>query len=183
MSLIRKIYCRLTGAPYTDKEFCDLVIKKIREGGGYVGKNVSIYVSEIDLGEPYLIHIGDNVTITGAKILTHDASTKMALGYTKCGKVHIGDNVFIGTKSVILPSTTIGNNVIIGACSVVATDVPDNVVAFGNPLRIICTYDEYIEKQKQRMDALPVIDMLPKDIMNDEESKNRLKKQGEGFVL
>ena len=51
--------------------------------------------------------------------------------------VKIGDNVWIGGNVTILPGVTIGNNVTIGAGSVVTRDVPDNVVAAGNPCRVI----------------------------------------------
>ena len=51
--------------------------------------------------------------------------------------VTIGDNVWIGGNAVILPGVTIGNNAVIGAGSIVAKDIPDNVIATGNPCRII----------------------------------------------
>ena len=51
--------------------------------------------------------------------------------------VTIGDNVWIGGSVTILPGVTIGNNVTIGAGSVVTKDIPDNVVAVGNPCRVI----------------------------------------------
>ena len=53
--------------------------------------------------------------------------------------VTIGDNVWIGGSVTILPGVTIGSNVTIGAGSVVTKDIPDNVVAVGNPCRIIKT--------------------------------------------
>lgn len=121
-----------------------------------IGKNVDIINSYIDSGFGWLITIGDNVTITNATILAHDASTKKALGYTKVGRVDIGDNVFVGYGAVILPNTRIGNNVIIGAGTVVAKDIPDNVVVVGNPCQILCSYDNYISKNKEHMDRGPV---------------------------
>lgn len=51
--------------------------------------------------------------------------------------VIIGDNVWIGGNSVIFPGVTIGNNVTIGAGSVVTKDLPDDVLAFGNPCRVV----------------------------------------------
>ena len=51
--------------------------------------------------------------------------------------VKIGDNVWIGGSVTILPGVTIGNNVTIGAGSVVTKDIPDNVVAVGNPCKVI----------------------------------------------
>ena len=56
---------------------------------------------------------------------------------TQTAPVHIGDNVWIGGGVIILPGVTIGNNVVIGAGSVVTRDIPDDVVAFGNPCRVV----------------------------------------------
>ncbi|MBU3840973.1 MAG: sugar O-acetyltransferase [Candidatus Ruminococcus intestinipullorum] len=53
------------------------------------------------------------------------------------GKVTIGNDVWIGGNVVILPGVTIGNNVVIGAGSVVTKDIPDNMIAAGNPCRVI----------------------------------------------
>jgi len=183
MSFLKKLYCKLTKTPYTDQEISQYYIKQIRNGGGQVGDNVDIYASGIDLGEPYLISIGNNVTMSGVKLLTHDASIKKALGYTKTGKVVIGNNVFIGWGSVVLPNTIIGNNVIIGAGTIVAKDIPDNVVVCGNPLRVIYSYDEYIKKNKTSMIKYPVFDLYPIDIMRDSEKKTKLKEHGFGYLL
>ncbi len=56
---------------------------------------------------------------------------------TQTAPVKIGDNVWIGGGVVILPGVSIGNNVVIGAGSVVTKDIPSDVVAFGNPCRIV----------------------------------------------
>lgn len=59
----------------------------------------------IDPGHCWLISIGDNVTLAPrVHILAHDASTKRILGYTLIGRVTIGNNVFIGAGSIILPN-------------------------------------------------------------------------------
>lgn len=84
----------------------------LREYGASIGNNVVIWTNKIDLGHAFLLTIGNNVTISDARILLHDASTKMALKYSRVGRVTIGDNVFIGADSIILPSITIGNNVV-----------------------------------------------------------------------
>lgn len=184
MKKIRDIVKAVLGIrTYTDKERSVHMISRIRQGGGTVGENVDIFGSSIDMGEPYLISIGDNVTITGVKILTHDASVKKSLGYSKTGIVHIGNNVFIGYGSIILPNTTIGDNVVIGAGTVVAKDIPDNVVVAGNPCRVLYSYEEYIEKNKKLMLEKPVIDLEPSQIMDDVASKNRLIESGSGYIL
>lgn len=56
---------------------------------------------------------------------------------TSTKPVVIGDNVWIGGNSVIFPGVTIGDNVTIGAGSVVTKNIPDNVLAFGNPCKVI----------------------------------------------
>lgn len=63
----------------------------------------------------------------------------------------IGNEVFVGAGSIILPGVHIGNRVIIGAGSVVTKDIPDNSVAAGNPAKVICPIDEYLEREKGKM--------------------------------
>ena len=95
----------------------------------------------------------DSSSISSSRLLTHDASTKKFIGYTKIGRIIIGDNVFIGSGSIILPGVTIGNNVIIGAGSVIRTDIPDNSVVTGNPATIICSTSEYMDRNKAKLVA------------------------------
>lgn len=101
-----------------------------------------------------MIDIGEKVQITsGVTILTHGYDWSVLKGVYgnilgSSGSVQIGNNVFIGMHSTILKGTHIGNNVVIGANSLVNKDIPDNVVAAGNPCRIIMTLDEYHEKRK-----------------------------------
>lgn len=81
---------------------------------------------------PKGIHIGSYTSITGeGEILAHDACRKLK------ADVYIGDNCFIGTRVIILPGVRIGNEVIVGAGSVVTKDVPSNCIVAGNPARII----------------------------------------------
>ena len=72
-----------------------------------------------------------------------------------CWLITIGDNVFIGAESVVLPGVTIGSNVIIGANSTVTHDIPDGSVAAGSPARVICTLEEYLNKERSRMAQAP----------------------------
>lgn len=58
-------------------------------------------------------------------------------GYQYNAPVHIGKNCRIGAGVIILPGITLGDNVVVGAGSVVAGDLPSNVVAVGNPCRIL----------------------------------------------
>ena len=115
-----------------------------------IGKNSKIEKDVfIDTSFPWLIKIGNNVTIAPRTfILAHDGSTKNYLGYSKIGRVVIKDNVFIGANCTILPNVTIGQNSIVGAGSIVTRDVPDNVVVVGNPAKVISSIDEFKEKNK-----------------------------------
>lgn len=83
--------------------------------------------------------IGNNCTITyGCVILSHDGSSEYINPDDKGeGVVTIGDNVFIGVNSVIMRNVTIGKNSVIGAGSIVTIDIPPNVLALGNPARVI----------------------------------------------
>lgn len=63
-------------------------------------------------------------------------------------RVEIGDNVYVGRNAMILAGAKIGNNVIIGADSVVTREIPDNCVAVGNPCRKVYSIEEYHEKRK-----------------------------------
>lgn len=132
--------------------------KQLIEQGMKIGKNFERMNNVlIDDSHAWLIEIGDNVTLAPrVHILAHDASTKKFLGYTKIGHVTIGNNVFIGAEAVILPGVTIGDNTIIGANSTVTHDVPENTVVAGSPSKILSTTDEYIEKEKKRMETSPV---------------------------
>ena len=145
-------------------------IESLRKRGVKIGENVDIIDSMIDWNFGFLCSIGNNVTLTGVRILTHDASTKKLLGYSKIGKVKIGDNVFIGKGSIILPNVKIGNNVIVGAGTVIAKDVPDNVVVAGNPWKILCTFEEYLSRQKENMQNRPVYDLYWNKLTEEEKS-------------
>ena len=148
MSLIKELLYRIRGEYTTEK----LVSMGMKLGKNFVRLNGVI----LDPSHCWLIEIGDNVTMAPrVHILCHDASTKAFLNYTKIGRVTIGDNVFIGAESVVLPGVTIGNNVIIGSNSTVTHDVPDNSVVAGSPARVICTLEDYLEKERSRMATAP----------------------------
>lgn len=153
------------------------IIESLKQRGVKIGNNVDIINSKIDFCHGFLISIGNNVTVTNATILGHDASTKKFIGYTKVGKVIIGNDVFIGYGSIILPNTKIGNKVIVGAGTVVAKDVPDNVVIAGNPWKVICSFDEYIKRHEDNLKTKPVYNTLWSEKTDEEKQKmfNELK--------
>ena len=145
MNLILKLKKLIVGSENRTK-------RKLKKNGVVFGENFHCYTKKIDLHYGYLINIGNNVTISDARILAHDASTKGFLGYSKIGKVKIGNNVFVGADAIILPNVTIGDNVIIGAGSVISKDVPSNSVCIGVPFKVISTYDEYVQKCKAQFE-------------------------------
>lgn len=122
--------------------------EELIDKGLVIGKKFNCMANvNIDDSHCWLIKIGDNVTIApNVHILAHDASSKMLIGYTKIGKVTIGNSVFIGAGSIILPNTIIEDNVIVGAGSVVTKKLESNYVYAGNPCRKIMTVDEYRKK-------------------------------------
>lgn len=148
MNPIKELLYRIRGEYTTEK----LISMGMQVGANFGRLNGVI----LDPSHCWLITIGDNVTMAPrVHILCHDASTKQFLNYTKIGRVNIGNNVFIGAESVVLPGVTIGDNVIIGANSTVTHDIPANSVAVGSPARVICTLEEYLNKERSRMASAP----------------------------
>ncbi len=145
-------------------------IDDYRKRGVRIGENPQIFSCELDYGHGYLIEIGDNCIITHSTILTHDASTKMYLGYSKIGRVKIGNNVFIGYGSIILPGVEIGNDVVIGAGSVVRESIPSDSVVMGNPAKVICSLEKYMNRNRERIKTAPVYD-IPWETIKEEEKK------------
>ena len=150
-SWIKKHFLRID-----DRSQLEIAIEK----GLKIGKNVNIMGEcVIDPGYPWLIEIGDNVTLAQrVYVLAHDASTKKTLGLSMIGRVSIGNNVFIGANTTILPNVQIGNNVVIGAGSVVSRSIPDNSIAVGNPAKVIKTHSEFIKAKKELMKKVPIYD-------------------------
>lgn len=97
--------------------------------------------------EPFLIQIGDRVTLSREVLfLNHDGSTWLmrdARGRRqKFGRIDIGNDVFIGARSILMPGVKIGDRVVVGAGSIVTRSIPSGFVVAGNPARVINTFDE-----------------------------------------
>lgn len=167
----------------------DHTTENLIKKGLKVGKNFKRLNGVIlDPAHCWLITIGDNVSMgPNSHILAHDGTTCLELGYAKIGRVNIGNNVFIGASSIILPNVTVGDNVIIAAGSVVVRDLAPNGVYAGNPAKLIMSYDEYMNKQRENLGKFPVFGeeytLRNKNITDEqkEEMYNALKDNG-GFV-
>ena len=100
----------------------------------YANYNCTILdVAKVKFGDDCML--GPNVAIYAVGHPLHPASRNT--GYEYGAPVTIGDNVWIGGNSVIVPGVTVGSNVVIGAGSVVTKDIPDWTMAAGNPCQVI----------------------------------------------
>lgn len=112
----------------------------------HLGSNVyaNFNLTLVDDGHIYIgdrVLIGPNVTIATANHPVNAELRAKGLQYTR--DVHVGDNTWIGAGVVIVPGIRIGANCVIGAGSIVTKDIPDNVVAVGNPCRVLRTIGEH----------------------------------------
>lgn len=148
-SFLRKLVYREKSS---SKDFVDY----LRRQGATIGNGTHFF----DIRSNYFglnsfanLVIGDNVQIThGVVFLDHGYDWSVIKGFygdvLGCtGRVTIGNNVFLGANSIILKDVTIGDNVIIGAGSVVSRSIPANSVAVGNPCRVVESLEEYREKR------------------------------------
>ena len=104
------------------------------------------------------VTLGDRVVISSnVRFLTHDYSITTALialgekpatDIARECKITVGNNVFIGLSSILLPGTTIEDNVIVGAGSVLRGHIPPNSIVFGNPAKVAGDILSYGEKCK-----------------------------------
>lgn len=125
-------------------------INYLRKCGMKIGNDFYCFSEKIETTEPYLVSIGDNVTIAvGVAFATHDASSHFYMPESSdiYGRITIGNRVFIGMNSTILPGVTIADDCIIGAGSVVSSScLYSGKVIAGNPAKIICDVAELKEK-------------------------------------
>lgn len=121
------------------------------------GKNITIIGNNVSIGSNCSINnfvtlrcgfkkiqIGDNVTISDFVYMTTSGLNLET--FFKHKKIHkegdiiIGDWVWFGARSVVLPGVVIGNNVVVAAGSVVTKNIPDNSVVAGVPAKVIKSY-------------------------------------------
>ena len=128
-------------------------------GGRHVHFGSGIYANSnltlVDDGHIYIgdkVMLGPNVTIVTANHPVNADLRSRGLQYNK--DVHIGENAWIGAGVVIVPGVNIGKNAVIGAGSIVTKDIPDNVVAVGNPCRVLREVSERDRLYFYRMEPI-----------------------------
>ncbi|MBD7911202.1 MULTISPECIES: sugar O-acetyltransferase [Clostridium] len=133
--LIKDILGKTGDKVFIEQPFrCDYG-KNIEVGNNFFANyNCTILdVGKVTIGENVMF--APNVSIYTAGHPIHPKSRNS--GYEYGVEVVIGDNVWIGGSVVINPGVHIGNNVVIGSGSVVTKDIPDNMIAVGNPCKVV----------------------------------------------
>lgn len=117
-------------------------------GGHHVHFGTGVYANfNLTLVDDTHIYVGD-YTMFGPNVVLATAGHPITpelrkRGYQYNAPIHIGKNCWLGTGVLVMPGITIGDNVIIGAGSVVTKDIPSNVIAVGNPCHILREVNEH----------------------------------------
>ncbi len=133
-------------------------------GGKHVHFGNCVYANfHLTLVDDTHIYVGDN-TMFGPNVTVATAGHPIlpelrAKAYQFNMPVHIGKNCWIGAGAVIVPGVRIGDNTVIGAGSIVTKDIPANVVAVGNPCRVLREISEkdreyYFKNRKIEWDTI-----------------------------
>lgn len=138
----------------------------VKRWGGlhHVGEDCSILTSTT-FTDPEYVSLGNNVHFSDCTVLGHDGSIAMldhALGEAldSVGYVVIHDNVFIGYGAIVMPNCSIGPNAIVAAGSIVTRDVSENTVVAGVPAAPIASFDEHVERIRERTRSLPWYELI-----------------------
>lgn len=125
-----------------------------RKSGMKIGGGCNICCN-IMTTEPYLIRLGNNVTISGNVVfVTHDNSlSKVSSEYVNLfGYITVGDNCFLGQNTTIMYGCTLANNIIVASGSVVCNSfTEENIIIAGNPARKVGTWDSLRNKGSMSM--------------------------------
>lgn len=136
-----------------------------RKIGVRIGKNCR-FCGAVNFGtEPYLVCIGDHVSITTSDFITHDGAIWVFReeypDVDLFGLIEVGNNVFIGAGCTILPGVTIGDNVVVGAGAVVSKSLTSGFVYGGVPAKKIKSVSDYRDSVLPRCVETKL--MMPKE--------------------
>ena len=139
--IIRKVFAEVGNNCYIEPPFHANWGWNMYVGNNFYSNFNLTVVDDVD------IYIGDNVMIAPNVVIatgTHPICPKLReKGYQYNLPVHIGNRVWIGAGTIILPGVTIGDDSVIGAGSVVTKNIPSGVVAVGNPCRVLREINEH----------------------------------------
>lgn len=111
----------------------------------------------IDAGHPWLIRIADESVLgPWVVVLAHDASTRLHTGHTLIGTVTIDRRVYIGHGAIVMPGSTIGEEAVITAGTVVQGDIPARSVATGNPAEVVSDVARFAQHHRDAITSAPV---------------------------
>ena len=133
-AIVKELFGKSEGAFVNPPFYCDYGFHIEVGKNFFANYNCTILdVAKVKIGDN--CQMAPNVAIYTAGHPVHPDSRNT--GYEYGIGVTIGDNVWLGGNTVINPGVTIGNNVVIGAGSVVTKNLPDDVIAVGNPCRVL----------------------------------------------
>ena len=139
--ILKKMFAEIGDDCYSEPPFhANWGGKNVHFGNGvYANFNLTM-VDDCDIFVGNNVMFGPNVTVSAGTHPIHPELRSKQAQYNI--PIHIGNNVWIGANSVILPGVNIGDNSVIGAGSIVTKDIPSNVVAVGNPCRVLREINE-----------------------------------------
>jgi acetyltransferase-like isoleucine patch superfamily enzyme len=155
-------------------------VQYFRGQGVEIGVGVEIFGASLTTfgSEPYLVSIGDHVTIShNVDFITHDGGLRVARvrypGAFLYGRIRIGEHCFLGAHSVFLPGAKVGAGSVIGSGAIVAGEIPPGVVAIGVPAKPVKSVDAYIQAHRESwidtggLNASEKRQLLSKHLPND----------------
>ncbi|KRM11165.1 sugar O-acetyltransferase [Paucilactobacillus suebicus] len=143
----RSVMLKKMFAEYGDGSYIEPPLRA-NFGGHFVHFGKNVYAnSNLTMVDDTHIYVGDN-TMFGPNVTLatagHPINPKIRVkGYQYNMPIHIGKNCWFGASVTVLPGITIGNNVVIGAGSIVTHNLPDNVVAVGDPCKVMREINEH----------------------------------------
>lgn len=139
--ILKKMFAEIGDDCYIEPPFhANWGGKNVHFGNGvYANFNLTM-VDDCDIFVGNNVLFGPNVTVSAGTHPIHPELRSKQAQYNI--PIHIGNNVWIGANSVILPGVNIGDNSVIGAGSIVTKDIPSNVIAVGNPCIVLREINE-----------------------------------------